>query len=656
MTRLALLWHLHQPDYRHPDTGRPTMPWTRLHALRGYRDLAIEALEQGQRATFNLVPVLIDQLLDLAAGIEDDHLALTRIPAADLDARQREAILGTFVAGNPVMIDTQPGYRPLAARVRAGEPVGVDELRDLQVWSTLAWFGSTAVRDHAPLAALRRKGAGFTEDDKAVLLEVQRSILEEVPVLFRRLARSGHAAVSVSPYTHPILPLLVDVRHAGRCLRGLPDDVDFAWPDDALDQLVRARARAKEVLGVEPVGLWPSEGAVSPEVAVLARQAGFRWLASDDGVLHRSVGHRDRPGSGAWDLGNGLRGFFRDHELSDRIGFVYATWRGEDAARDLLAAVRERGEGVITLALDGENPWESYPDGGAGFRSSLQRLLARGPVRGVTLDEAAEESPVGRVQRLHTGSWIGADLAIWYGSPADWRAWRALAEVRRRVGPNPSEAARAPLRAAEGSDWTWWAGDEFSTPFAEAFDALFRAHLAAACAAAGVEAPDVVHRPILVSLSPRLRPPTGWLGADPASGRAEDWRGAGWLSWPPDGSMGRGDRHTPGLSYGWTRGEQTLLWVRVALARPLPDEPGARWEVRLGDDVVVVGYGGGEGSAGATRVVHAEGGLVACRPASGASTPVAVTLLRADGSRVAWPASGADLLPAAPPATSWWTV
>lgn len=189
MAELALLWHLHQPDYRHPETGHPVMPWVRLHALRGYRDLCVDILENEVAATINLVPSLLDQLLAYAEGQDDDHELLTSRPADALNASERQRIQETFVCGNPVMIEVHPDYHVLAQQVRAGERLDVRDLRDLQVWSTLAWFGSTAIRDFPVLGELRIKGRNFTEDDKQALLGVQHDILARAPDLLRRVAR-----------------------------------------------------------------------------------------------------------------------------------------------------------------------------------------------------------------------------------------------------------------------------------------------------------------------------------------------------------------------------------------------------------------------------------------------------------------------------------
>lgn len=508
---VALLWHLHQPEYRHPATGRPVMPWTRLHALRGYLDLLTESVEQEVPWTLNVVPGLWEQLAYYADGGSDDHLDLTQRAADTLDEDEQAVVRATFPCGNPRM-RASPRYRALEQAIADGERLTPQDLRDLQVLSTLVWTGSIARRDHPGLVELLRKGEGFTEDDKGVLLAAQAAILRGYPNLFRRFAHTQGPALSTTPLHHPILPLLVDLAHAERSV-GSPPPTRLAVPGHAREQLVRGKALLETVAGRPVYGCWPSEGAVSPEVLPLIADAGFRWLATDEEVLARS--DRRGRGEGGWDLGHGLVGFFRDRALSDRVGFDYARWQAADAVEDFFR--RAVAPGVRLVALDGENPWEAFEDGGAAFRAGLIGGLR---TQGLPLDAAAELPVVGRVDRLHTGSWIGANLEIWAGSPQDHAAWALLAQTIEATGD--ADDALPHLLAAEGSDWFWWYGPEFDTPFADVFDEAFREHLRAAWVAAGREPPAALDEPIrsrhgVVELPARPLAPAlgepGWFGA-----------------------------------------------------------------------------------------------------------------------------------------------
>ncbi len=557
MDRVAFLWHLHQPDYRDPERGRPILPFVRLHALRGYRDLLVETIEHGTPWTLNVVPSLLDQLLEAAAGVRDEVWDLQRASLDELVHRSTE-VCTLLPSGHPVMSRIHPRYRELRARAEAGDHLDHTALRDLQVWSVLAWFGFTALRDFPSLRQLVAKGHGFDASERDEVLRVHDAILGEFPALLRRMPAG---TLSCSPYYHPILPLLVDADHARRAMPHLPS-TDFRWPDDALAQLVSARARTDEVCGVAPVGLWPSEGSVSPEVIALAGRAGFRWLCTDRGVLERSE-RTPVPGAGEgpWDLGDGVVGLFRDTDLSDRIGFRYAEWPPEAAAADLVAGLR--GRGTVLVALDGENPWESYPDAGGAFRAALRAALAKGPVTPCTVDDAAAGPRVGTVHRCWTGSWIGADFRIWIGHEEDRRAWRLLAAARAAAAEAPAplrELAMRHLLPAEGSDWFWWFGDDFRTPFAGAFDAAFRSHLRAAWRALGAPVPPELDRPVRLEPPPERRIPTRLLAVseqDPHSWLA--WAGAGELR-PAEGAMA--------LAHAvrrvrWGQDAAGALWVRL---------------------------------------------------------------------------------------------
>lgn len=571
--RVAILWHLHQPEYRDPTTGVPTMPWTRLHMLRGVRDLVVELAEQRLPFSIDLVPIMLEQMVHYAEGGSDPHLDLTRVPVEALTDDQRAAIRATFVAGHPAMVEASDAWSALASRVQRGALLTTDAWRDVQVWSTLAWFGATARRDFPILEMLIAKGSGFSPAEKASMLDVQQQVLETLPGLLDRLPPAG-VTVAGAPYYHPILPLLCDLSSAGRST-DTPPDRAFAAPDHAQWHLTEGRASVTACLGgVAPRGVWPSEGSVSPEIVPLVAKAGYRWLASDDGVLYRSE-RTSGEGGGPWDLGHGVVGFFRDHELSDRIGFRYATMDPHQAVDDLVAGVASRSGDLVVLILDGENPWESFADAGHAFRHALYTAVRQGRLQLVGLDEAAEESPVGMVTTLHSGSWIGANFNIWAGHPEDHAAWDLLADAVEAARGHEHEAlARPHLFAAEGSDWFWWYGDDFSTPFKPVFDTAFRSHLKAAWRALGQEPPEALFSSLVEGdtndlTPPRARSPICWETA----WHWVCWADAGSVSWPRSSAMAGGTGGLPPAR--WVRSEDGAVWLHTRL----PLEGSVRVEV-----------------------------------------------------------------------------
>ncbi|MHC4470902.1 MAG: alpha-amylase/alpha-mannosidase [Planctomycetota bacterium] len=508
--RLAFLWHQHQPLYKDLATGAYRMPWVRLHGVKDYYGMArlLEEAGEGVRATVNLVPSLLEQLADYSEGpATDPHLELSAKPASSLTPDEREQALDLFFLAHPdQMIWPWPRYRELFEMRRPGkasaaevlDSFSVADMLDLQVWANLAWFHRTLLEEDEDLRELVAKGRDFEEEEKVHVLTRQREVLGEVVPLYRRLTEAGVVELTTSPYFHPILPLLVDMASAHVALpeTRLPAG-RVPLVEDASEHLRRAADLHERTFGERPRGLWPSEGGVSPGILPLVSAEGFDWLASDEGVLAASAGATGRREDDLyrpWRLSTprgDLAIVFRDRELSDRISFEYQRMPGGAGARDLLGRIREhaaRSElrpALVTLVLDGENPWEHYADGGVPFLRALYGELADAPdIETVRIsDHLAEHPPESAIDKLHSGSWINRDFGIWIGHDEDVRAWEYVYRVRedlvRSTGSPGEENERAwrSLLAAEGSDWTWWYGDDRTSGRDDEFDDLFRTHL-----------------------------------------------------------------------------------------------------------------------------------------------------------------------------------
>jgi alpha-amylase/alpha-mannosidase (GH57 family) len=527
MTRVALLWHMHQPYYEDLATHEHILPWVRLHALKDYYGMAALLREfPAVRMTFNLVPSLLVQLEAFAAGrARDRFLELSLKPAAELDPREVAFVLENFFhAQRRLMIDAYPRYGELLARREAAVRFSVDELRDLQVWHKLAWVDPLYLDGDARIRALVDKGRGFSEDDKAVLREVELELLNRVIPEYRAAAERGQIEVSASPFYHPILPLLCD---SDVYLRTHPDArrprQPFRRPEDAAEQLERASACHARLFGRPPVGLWPSEGSVSDAIVPLVAASGFRWMATDELILARTLGialTRDSRGQVEQPDrlyapyivragGAEVACLFRDHVLSDLIGFTYSGWPAQAAADDFVARLAEAGrryaertgggEAVIPIILDGENAWEHFDGGGRPFLRALYQGLAAHPdLRTVTMTEACAGA-TRELNGIFPGSWIDANFYIWIGHADDQKGWSQLADARAAldaatasgsVGAAALAEARDEIMIAEGSDWFWWYGDDHSSAQDLEFDNLFRLHLRNAYRRLNALAPD----------------------------------------------------------------------------------------------------------------------------------------------------------------------
>ncbi len=595
MARVVLLWHLHQPEYRDPVSGQPVLPWVRLHATRAYNDMAA-ALEahEGARVVANWAPSLLQQLEAYASGIAVDRdEEIARKPADALSAGERAEVLRqSFSVDWDVWVKPVPRYAELLAKrgadlrrvnlIRAHEMFSAQDVVDLQVHFMLAWMGFAARREYPVVAELVRKERGFTEAEKGQLLQISRQIARAIVPRWRALAERGAVELTCSPMFHPILPLLVDSDCARRAMPEAALPPRFHYPEDAHAQVQRGLSRAERDFGVRPVGMWPSEGSVSPEVVELLVKEGVRWCATDQGNLERSdleqaVVTAAPLHHAPWACGD-LTVFFRDRDLSDRIGFRYAKSEAADAATDLLERVAAAGESAtVTLALDGENPWEHYPRSGELFLDALYAGLGDEVVPVLPREEIAERPPRRRIARIHSGSWIESSFRIWIGHPEDNHAWTLLGQARaalERARPelprDKFESAYEAALIAEGSDWFWWYGDDFATENAPEFDALFRRNVEQIFRRAGLSPPERLARPIIaphkdkseasaVSVAPRrlIHPQI-----DGYSRSYFEWNGAGFHR--PGGASGSSMYQGGGaFSQLWYGFSLTDLYVRL---------------------------------------------------------------------------------------------
>jgi alpha-amylase/alpha-mannosidase (GH57 family) len=536
---LALIWHQHQPYYPDDVAGENPMPWVRLHATKDYLGMALHLEEVPEfRCTINLVPSLLTQLEAYVAGATDTHLTMSRRPVDGLSREDSCYLLDNFFMAFPdSMIRPHARYHELyLLRASWAGPSEIAlprfrprDLRDLQVWSNLAWIHPLLFEKDPELAEFKAKGRHYTEDEKQWFLDKQRQLLARVIPLHRTLAERGQVELTTTPLYHPILPLLLDKKHAREAM---PDVTLPAYregyPEDAEAHVRRAVESHIARLGSPPRGMWPSEGSVCQAIIPLLARHGIEWIATDEEILGCSTGGKvGRDSRGyvrhpellyrGWKVREGdheLGIIFRDHSMSDQVGFHYQRSPGPVAAGDFLGklhaigdACRQNPATLVSVILDGENCWEYFPDGGVSFLRSLYQGAARDPrIRPVKAgDFLAEHPPQDTLHRLFAGSWISHNFAIWIGHPEDNRGWDAVHATRQflvnetRTGRHdPASLARAweEIYIAEGSDWFWWYGDDHSSAQDALFDHLFRKHLRNVYTLLGCDPPGYLFTPI----------------------------------------------------------------------------------------------------------------------------------------------------------------
>ncbi len=556
--RLVLLWHMHQPFYKDMVTGEYRLPWVRLHALKDYYGM-VKLLDEfpDVHQNFNLVPSLVAQIQDYVSGhAHDPFFDLIAKPASDLTLADRRFALQYLFQANPVnMIGRYPRYRELWERYRStsDRPEGAEsyfvtrDYADLQVLSQLAWFDEFFLAE-PDIAALVDKGEDFTRDDQELVIARQREILAKVLPAYADAAQRGSIELSATPYYHPILPLVCDTNAGAESSPGLSLPTRrFRHPEDATLQIQRALDSHEKLFGVRPKGLWPSEGSVSEEALKLACRQGIAWMAADEGVLGRSLDYNfarynseHLQPDGAERLYNIYRYekadtrmhlVFRDHRLSDLIGFVYSGMPPQDAADHLINNIKHSAQpvldkgkdAVVSIILDGENAWEYYPQSGREFlRRFYDALQHDDVIEPVTISDAIarhKDSDFGELTRLVPGSWIDANFNVWIGAPEDNRAWDLLAEARdyydrhsARVSEAQRQIAWEELLIAEGSDWNWWYGPEHHSANDRDFDELYRKHLSNVYHALEGIPPEELSTPIISGVvRPSYIPQTAYV-------------------------------------------------------------------------------------------------------------------------------------------------
>ena len=554
---VAFLWHMHQPLYKDPATGEYTLPWVLFHATKDYYDMVAILDEFPQvHQTFNLVPCLIEQINEYASGkAKDKYRRISSVKATELTSEDKAFILQYFFQANwDNMVKPVPRYWDLLKKRGVSndrdEAFSVmrwfseQDFLDLQVLFNLIWVDPLIRQNDKLLTYLYKKGANFTEDEKAKLLEKQTEIAGMVLGKYAELRDRGIIEVSTSPYYHPILPLLCDSDSAKEAMPGatLPK-ARFMHPEDALTQIRRGVEMYRDTFGEKPLGMWPSEGSVSMDMVPLVAGEGITWIATDEEILSNSLKRpvrRDSFGN-CFDPfiykpyvvesgGKSINIVFRDHVLSDLIGFDYSRMDANYAASDFVGRLNhihgmleEPQEHLVSIILDGENAWEHFRNDGRDFLVALYSKLSDNPkLRCVTINEfLSTRKKREKIETLFPGSWISHNFKIWIGHVEDNTAWDFIKDARDALveyegslkdtpeyGLKKASIAEAweEIYASEGSDWFWWYGEEHSSMSDEDFDALFRRHIKRVYGLIGMEPPEALDFPISSEIK-SYRPP-----------------------------------------------------------------------------------------------------------------------------------------------------
>ncbi|MDF1581684.1 MAG: glycoside hydrolase family 57 protein [Methyloprofundus sp.] len=518
--KLVLCWHMHQPEYRDLQTGEFQLPWTYLHVIKDYVDMVahLEA-EPNAKAVVNFAPILLEQIEDYAKQVNcflHDHiemkdpllaaLATSSIPA-NIDDRQ-ELINNCMRANRERQIDRYPAFKNLVQMAEwiqrnadAMQYINSQFIDDFLVWYHLAWMGETVKLSDVRIQRLIAKERNFTLHDRLEMIEIIGELLSKVICRYKSLATQGRIELSVTPYAHPIIPLLLDIKSAHEAMPRAPLPELDAYPggeDRAKWHLKQGIATFKRFFGFTPEGCWPSEGAVSTASLKIIKEAGFSWTATGGQVLHNSLNLSGLDGDTGIHHPFQVKGtkipcFFRDDGLSDLIGFKYSKWHADDAVNDMIHHLETIAENepnsVVSIIMDGENAWEYFPENGYHFLNAFYQRLANHPdIELTTFSECLEDKvTVTELPKLMAGSWVYGTFSTWIGDPDKNRGWDMLGDAKwafdkvlatGRLSKMQIMEAEFQLAVCEGSDWFWWFGDYNPGQAVSSFEKQFRLNLA----------------------------------------------------------------------------------------------------------------------------------------------------------------------------------
>ncbi len=502
------------------------LPWVRLHSIKDYLDMLKHVQNYPNiHVTFNFTPSLLMQIDDYASGKSTDRqFVLFQKNADALTPDEKVEILRDFFLAHwERMIETNPRYFSLL--LKRGKNIVEDELpmvaqsftneeiRDLQLCANLAWI-DPMFRDE--IKDLYDKGKKYSEADKERVIDVQKRILSSIISEYKQTMHSGQIELSISPLYHPILPLLVNSDLATVSNPNLSLPFSFVHPEDAKTHIAKGIAVFERFFGQKPRGMWPSEGSVCEAIIPLLLENGIEWIATDEEILALSQGttmYRDSGGVPSrpdlmykpWQFDK-MKIIFRDHMLSDLIGFVYNGWDQTKAARDFVERIKHISNSlptfdtfIIPVILDGENAWESYENDGTQFLDTLYKTLTDERVPTTTVSEFLDNNKTaGHLDRLFPGSWIGANFNIWIGHDEDQRGWQIVKNIRELLIKKniTDDSVWERFYILEGSDWYWWFGREHFSVVAEVFDELFRMNAVWIYKQIGEDPPPALFSPI----------------------------------------------------------------------------------------------------------------------------------------------------------------
>ncbi|MBR6163633.1 hypothetical protein IKQ26_07085 [bacterium] len=539
---IAFVWHMHQPNYQTQPNSLRLMPWARLHAVKDYLNMvAILEKHPDIKLNFNISPILIDTILDYSKENNHDlHSKLTVTPVEELTENDKLYILNSFFdVDYNHLISKYKEYVNLYNKRYSKSEINVNdfsdkEYGDIMFWFNFVWFDEHWKNEYPALRKLEQKGQNFTLKDRKLIIDIQRKIISKIIPTWKKYLKENRIGISVSPYYHPILPILInanDIKTASSKY-SMPD-CKINMADDARTQLEKAINRFEEVFGETPKGCWPSELCLSKKTVEMLADMGFKWTISEDSTLADSLRKefvRDYKGclEEPYDLAsvysyetknkNEIKLIFRDSIIAKLISFEYPQHDSIDSANDLYERIKIAQDKLrnspdkthlLTIAMDGENSWDSYEENGSIFLNHLYKLIAEdSSLETVIVNEYIEKNNLLAkcIDRISVGSSANNNYQFWIAEPTKNVAWTYIQKAKELINfcakdskytKNAIAFATRELQITQGSDWFWWYGEPNNSGQDHVFDYMFREHLKNIYVALEKEIPEYLQMPLI---------------------------------------------------------------------------------------------------------------------------------------------------------------
>lgn len=480
---LVFLWHMHQPSYLDKN-GISQMPWVFLHCIKDYYDMPwILSLYPSLKATFNITPTLISQIkqYEKEGFKKDKFLSLWIKKPESLNDKEKSYV--QKICKSPQFETMVKEFERFVELYKLND-FSENEFVDLEVLFLLSWCGNYLRENSKIIKNFIKKGRDFNQEDKKELLKELMEFIPKILPFYKKLLENKQISLSTTPYNHPILPLLFDMKNAkvSNPETVLPREY-MSLEEDAKKQVDKAIELYEEVFDQKPSGFWPAEGAVDEKSVKFYKKREIKWIATDEAILYETLDKTDNELKYGRYRHNGVFIGFRDHALSDLIGFTYRYKEAKAASEDFIKKIEEKNDGnTLFVILDGENAWEFYKNNAKDFFTNLYKGLSTSKyIKTSTFDEVSTLKAQ-ELSSLHPGSWIYGNFDTWVGHSEKNRAWELLYQTKRdmkrcKLSDDINEVVQEHFLAAECSDWYWWYGEDHFSDFLSEFDILFRSHL-----------------------------------------------------------------------------------------------------------------------------------------------------------------------------------